>query len=160
MSYIGAIIIIFAAFLIWREYSHYLRGELLGCRAFHRAMEDLFDKMKCYLASPKEWAKDYKDELLSKSGMLDAVRGGEDLLTAYREAKKSICISQCVDEILESCFSRLGTGYIDTELGMIAATIEKLSKEEEKAEGELSRKSRAFGAVLGAFVSGIVILIV
>lgn len=160
MTYIGVVAIIIGAFMIWREYSLFLEKELSACRAFLRAISDYRDKVKCYLDSPRGWALGYRDELLEECGFLQYLRDGEDMDEAYRSVKDSLCLSEAADEIIGSCFSRLGEGYLDTELEAIEIAIKKLEKEESVAADEVTRKRRAVGAALGAFASGTVILII
>ena len=159
MVYIGALAVIFSAFMIWREYVGYLDRELFWCREFLGAIKDLREKMKCYLESPTEWAREYKSESLSRCGFLDKVRAGEDVLSAYRSLSE-VCLSDKVDEILVGCFEHLGEGYIDTELENIELTISRLGNEETSASSEIGRKRKVAGALLGAFASGIVILVI
>lgn len=159
MVYIGASAVIFAAFMIWREYVGYLERELYWCREFLGAIKDLREKMKCYLESPTEWSRGYNSEALSRCGFLDKVVECGDVLTAYKHSH-DVCLSDNAKEILESCFEHLGDGYIDTELESIELAISKLSEEEACASAEIGRKRRVAGAFLGAFASGIVILVI
>lgn len=160
MVYIGALAVMFSAFMLWREYVSYLDGELSWCREFLGAVKDLREKMKCYLESPGEWAKSYSSEALTRCGFLDRVASGENILDAYKAASNDTCLSDRANEILEGCFGHLGEGYIDTELEILEQAIAKLSEEEVNTSSELSRKRRVAGAFLGACASGIVILII
>ena len=159
MVYIGALAVIFAAFMIWREYAGYLDRELYWCREFLGAIRDLREKMKCYLDSPCEWAREYKSEALLRCGFRDKLLQGEDILVAYKSSR-DVCLSDKAGEILESCFEHLGEGYIDTELESIELAIAKLTEEEKCASAEIGRKRKVAGAFIGAFASGIVILVI
>ena len=64
------------------------------------------------------------------------------------------------NEILSSCFKRLGEGYIDSEIALLDSVISALSGEVEIEINDVSRKKRAVGAILGACASGIVILVI
>ena len=159
MVYIGALSVIIAGFMIWREYVVYLDRELYWCRELLFAIKDLREKMKCYLKSPCEWAREYENEALSRCGFLDKLRQGEDIFVAYKSSR-DVCLSDKAKDILEGCFEHLGEGYIDTELESIELAIAKLSEEEKYASAEIGRKQRVAGAFLGAFASGIVILVI
>ena len=158
MLYLGAMTVIFAAFLIWKEYSSYLSGQLQICRSFLDALRDFSEKVRCYLTSPKEWAGEYSDEHIQ--GFLDAVGGGESLLLAYAKEKSGWCIAQSFDDALVACFSRIGDGDLTAEIGTLEIAIGKLSRAESTLAEELVKKRKAVGAILGACASGIVILII
>lgn len=160
MAYIGALAVIFAVFLIWREYSSYLDKELSACRAFLSAITDYREKVRCYLDSPREWAKNYDSELLDGCGFLGLLREGADFGEAYLETRDKLCLSDEADAILSSCFQRLGEGYLEGELEILALAIEKLGKEEAASSVEFVKKKKAVGAMLGAVAAGIVILII
>lgn len=158
MVYIGALAVIFAAFMIWREYVAHLNCELNWCREFLYAIKDLREKMKCYLDSPTEWARCYESEALSRCGFLDKLQECGDVLAAYRSSE--VCLSDTADEILTNLFERLGEGYIDTELESIELAIARLGEEQTSASLEIGRKSKVAGAFLGAFACGIVIFVI
>lgn len=160
MAYIGALAVFFAVFMIWREYSAFLSKRLSFCRSYLRALTDYKEKMRCYLTSPTEWACAYSDDLLEECGFLSALREGEDFCEAYKGTRGAVSLSEEADVIIGQCFGRLGEGYLDTELEIISAAIEKLGKEERDAATELPKKKKAVGAVLGAVAAGIVILII
>ena len=160
MTYIGALAVIFAAFMIWREYVSYLDGELSSCRAFLRALKDYRDRVKCYLDSPACWAMTYKDDLLSKCGFLESVAEGGDLSEAYLRARRILNLDARTDAILVDCFGRLGNGYLDTELAVLDSAILKLTETESQSAPEVQNKRRAAGAFIGACVSGFVIMII
>lgn len=160
MLYFGAIAIIIGAYMIWREYASYLDGELLSCRAFLRALTDYREKMKCYMDVPSSWAEGYFDEYLTKCGFLDMVKSGVDFAEAYRLSRENISVTDSVDEILVSCFARLGEGYLDTELETVEIAIGKLMREDERLSENLLKRRKATGALLGACALGIVILII
>lgn len=159
MLIIGVVIIIVIVFLIWREYTSYLGRELNVCRAFRAMLCDMRDKMRCYLDTPRTWALGYEDDLLSECGFLGRLRLGASLADAYDACKETLCISKSVDSTLRSLFARSGEGYIDTELVAIDSAITNLTATEGVMSGEVNKKSKVAGAVLGAFVAGIVILV-
>ena len=146
--------------MTWREYSALLGSELLWCRTFIGALSDMREKMRCYLDSPRAWAEGYKGGALEECGFLDLLRGGVGIADAYEGSRAGRNLSDVSDDILTDCFSRLGDGYLDTELSLIDAAIDKLSAEEKRAAAELPRKRKAMGAVLGACACGIVILVI
>lgn len=159
MLYIGAIGLIFSAYMMWREYASYLDKELLSCRAFLGALLDYREKMKCYMEVPGGWAEGYADDLLASCGFLDMLKSGAELPEAYSKAREKLCVADEIDKILTSCFARLGEGYLDTELETLELTIDKLTRQEGVMAENLSKRRKATGAVLGAFVFGVVILI-
>ena len=160
MVYIGVAAVIFAIFLGWREYSSYLDRKISFCRAFLGAVTDYREKVRCYLDSPREWARDYSDSLLDECGFLPALRDGADFDSAYRLNRDAILLSEDADSILTPCFSRLGEGYLEGELEILSACIGKLEKEEATASEELVKKRKAVGAMLGAVAAGIVLMII
>ena len=160
MKYIGVYSVIFSVFLIWRSYSSYLACELGYTGAFLRALRDYREKMKCYLASPSEWARGFSDEELLKIGFIDRVREGETFISAYRSVKDGIFLPQKTDETLTYCFERIGEGYLDTELEAVEAAISKIEAEEAIIVSEMPKRKKAVGALLGACAVGIVILII
>ena len=64
------------------------------------------------------------------------------------------------DDVLLGCFSRLGEGYLDTELEAISAGIDKLRSHVDRYGEELTKKRKVAGALIGACASGIVILVI
>lgn len=160
MLYSGAIAVILGVYMIWREYASYLDRELLSCRAFLGALIDYREKMKCYMDVPSRWAEGYFDEALDTSGFLGMLKSGVDLSEAYSEAREKLCVSDEVDKILTSCFTRLGEGYLDTELETLETAIGKLMRHEGLMADNLSKRRKATGAVLGACALGVVILVI
>lgn len=159
MAYFGAAAIVIAVYIIWREYAVFLDGELSWCRCFLSALTDYRDKVRCYVETPRAWARDYSDARLSGCGFLDLITSGADFLEAYRECARSPYLTEATDSALSECFDRLGRGYIDTELEVLGIAIDKLTVEEHRLAESLAKRRKALGATLGAVVSGIVILI-
>ena len=159
MIYIGAFIVIFAAFSVWRCYSSFLLEELDYTRAFLGALCDYREKMKCYLRSPVDWASDYPENDSPISDFLGRVRDGERLITAYTDSFDGYYLPKRVHEVLMSCFSRLGEGYLETELEVVESAVGELSLIERGMTDEISKRQRASGALLGAFAVGLVILV-
>lgn len=159
MLYFGVFIVNLIIFLIWREYSLYLKRELNTCRIFRTMLRDMRDKMRCYLESPRVWALGYEDDVLLASGFLYKLRHGCCLNDAYTACKDGMCISGDVDTVLRDFFTRMGDGYLDTELMAIDSAISGLSECERVMADESAKKSKVAGAVLGAFAVGMIILV-
>ena len=119
MIYFGAFWVVAGAFALWRAYCSYLGAELLDTRAFLRALSDYRERVRCYLEPPSVWAAGYSDDRLESSGFLSRISGGEELFAAYRESREAYYLPDRVDEVLTSCFSRLGDGCLETELEVI-----------------------------------------
>ena len=160
MAYLGAVAVTLAMYLVWREYSHFLDGQLAWCRCFLRALGDYRNKMKCYMDTPTKWAGEYSDGHLSSCGFLERLEKEGNFKSAYTSACPSAHMSDSTDEILSSCFQRLGDGYLDTELEALSVAIDGLTREEARLSENVYKKRRASGAMLGAFAMGIVILII
>ena len=160
MIYLGAFAVISGVFLLWRAYCSYLSAELSDTRAFLRALSDYRERMKCYLEPPSAWAASYADDRLESTGFLPRLVNGEELTSAYLESRAAYYLSERADGVLTSCFSRLGEGYLDTELEIIESSIASLAEEERQMSEEIKARERAAGALLGAFAVGIVILII
>ena len=159
MIYIGAFIVILAAFSAWRCYSSFLLEEIGYTRAFLSALSDYREKMKCYLKSPMDWASDYVKSDSTIVAFLGRVRDGEQFVAAYTDSKDGYYLPKRVDEVLESCFSGLGDGYLETELEVVESAIGELTAIERGMADEISKRQRASGALLGAFAVGLVILV-
>lgn len=159
MAYLGAVAIVASVYVLWREYGKFLDGELLWCRCFLRALTDYREKVRCYVETPGSWAAGYSDEQLSSCGFLERLINGDGFATAYRDTDRPPYLTDATDSALEGCFDRLGEGYLDTELEVLASAIEKLTREEARLSDSLVKRRRAIGAVMGAVASGIVILI-
>ena len=160
LPYLGVMAVIFAAFYVWRIYVSYLEGSHRISRAFLGALMDLKEKIRCYLDSPRAWSEVYRDPLLEECSFLPRVRDGEDLLAAYGGAREHVTLPSGIDEVLVACFSRLGDGYLDTELEAIGTSIDKLRSEVDRLGDELTKKRKVAGALIGACASGIVILVI
>lgn len=160
LPYIGATVMILSAFYIWKIYVLYLERIHLFSRAFLAALTDLREKMRCYLDSPRAWSQGYRDPLLEECGFLRRVRDGEDISAVYRDVRERIDLACEVDDLLLGCFSRLGEGYLDTELEAISAGIDKLRLHVDRYGEELTKKRKVAGALIGACASGIVILVI
>lgn len=160
MPYIGAVALIIAAFMIWREYCLFLDAQLGLCRAYIRALSDLKEKMKSYLTPIRDWAREYDDGLLSECGFLGAIREGGGVREAYLSSTMRDRLPEGADEKLISLFSRLGGGYLEGEVESLDGTISGLAAIELEASGERIKRKRAVGALIGAVVLGIVIMII
>lgn len=159
MLYLGTFAVMCAVFMIWREYSAFLDGELKWCREMIRAIGDLGERMRCYLSSPREWAQRYESELLAGCGFLDRLKGGESLEDAFVHSEGGMELTGEVRDAVYGCFSGFGGGYLDGELESLGLALEKLRAAEQGLAGELPRRRKAVGAILGACALGIVILI-
>ena len=159
MVYLGAVSIISAAYMLWREYSKFLDGEITWCRCFLAALTDYREKVKCYIETPDGWAREYTDEQLSSCGFLGYLADGQGFTAAYRKSEKPPYVTEATDSALSVCFARLGEGYIDSELETLNAVIDKLGTEDKRLSEALVKRRRALGAVMGAIASGIVILV-
>ena len=160
MLYFGALAVILGVYMIWREYASYLDRELLYCRAFLDALVDYREKMKCYLKPLVAWAFEYSDEQLLSVGFLGAIREGKNVSLAYLESSEHCYLPNKVDNVLESLFSHLGEGYLETELENLDAAILKLDAEAKRMTDELSQRKKVAGALLGALAVGVVILVI
>lgn len=160
LPYVGASAVIFAAFYAWKIYVSYLERLHSLSRAFLQALSDMREKMRCYLDSPREWALGYSDPLLEECGFLERVRSGDDIAAAYTDIREELALPSEADALINSCFSRLGEGYLDTELEALGTTVDKLRAEVDKHGGELVKKRKVAGALIGACASGIVILVI
>lgn len=159
MSYIGAAAIIFATYMMWREYSAFLLRGVDACRSYLAAMRDYRERVRCYMQAPGSWATEYSDDNLSDCGFLPHLSESGDFRRAYELSADKGYLTDEADGILKDCFERLGEGYLDTELGTLDLAIDKLSREEERLSESFVKRRRAAGAVLGAIASGTVILI-
>lgn len=160
MPYIGAVALMIAAFMIWREYCLFLDGQLGLCRAYIRALSDLRDKMRSYLTPICDWAREYDDTLLLDCGFLGAVRDGQGVREAYLSSSMRDRLPCGADERLTSLFSRLGGGYLEGEVESLDGAISGLRAIELEASGERMKRKRAVGALIGAAVLGTVIMII
>lgn len=160
MFFIGVGILLCVAFLCWREYTAYLQRELDELSDFLFFIENMRDKMECYLQSPLSWVGEFSRPSLERLGFLDSLRCDGDLGAAYRACTDKLLIKSDASEVIGELFSRFGEGYLDTERGLIDSTIHKLSIIEGKLKDELKNKSRAAGAMIGAIAIGAVIMII
>lgn len=160
MLYLGAFAVIFAAFMLWREYSRFLIVELSTVRAFIRALEDYREHMRCFLDSPRSWAMEYRDSTLEESGFLVKLREGCRADEAYISSCGVMYPGDAADGVLRVCFERLGSGYLDTELTALDSSLDRLIKLEGGMANECKKRTQAAGALLGACASGIVIMII
>ena len=160
MSYFGAMAIVLSVYMIWREYSGFLSAELVWCRAFLLGISDYREKMQCYMSTPLDWAREYREKNLVSCGFLEKLTDGYSFSEAYSASRESLCMTDEADSIVSSCFERMGEGYLDTELKILDSAIEKLTLEETRITENFSKKQKAMGAVLGACAFGVVILII
>lgn len=158
MYLMGVAFLSVATLMIWRAYASYLSAEKRSCAAFLSAIEDMKEKMRCYLYSPREWAVGYKSDCLSSSGFLSALSDGKSLAEAYETSKECLQICKRADEILADLFSRCGEGYLDGEIAMLDSAIVNLSAVKNDMEAQNSKKTKAAGALLGAVAAGMAIL--
>ena len=160
MVYFGAILVIFGAYTVWREYALFLDKDLLWCRTFLAALTDYREKVKCYMNTPAMWADGYTDKLLCECGFLDKLVDGANFSEAYADIRKLTHLTDNADAILSSCFERLGEGYLDVEIEILESAIDKLSREEKELAESLAKRRKAVGAMIGAFAVGMIILII
>ena len=160
MIYIGGFAIVLATLFAWRIYASYLREQLELTRAFLRALKDYRDKMRCYLSSPAEWAAEYMPRCQQLSDLLLRVSQGESFVSAYRGTKEKYYLPDDIDESIEECFSSLGDGYLDVELGIVESAISNIADVEKRMNADIKKRERGVGALLGACAVGVVILII
>ena len=160
MKYVGAIVLIIAVFAAWRIYCSFLGAQLDSVRSFLSALSDYREKVRCYLCAPAEWASAYADKDTAVSELTAQLADGKGFLEAYESVKDRFYLTQKADDALRTCLSRLGTGYLETELEVLASGIDSLDREERHLCEEVERRRRAVGALLGAIAMGMVILII
>ena len=160
MTYIGTLTVIAAVLFAWRTYCAFLHEELSDTRAFLNALRDYREKMKCYLDSPAAWAHGYTVEPLASSEFIKRVAGGEPISSAYSDTRDAFCLPCDIDEVISDCFSRLGEGYLDTELAALDGAISRIAEREGRMADDIARRTKVAGALLGACAVGIVILVI
>ena len=160
MRYIGALAVFFAVFLVWKSYCAYLDERRVYSLAFLRAITDYRDKMRCYLISPSEWARGFRDESLLGVGFLERVTAGETFISAYRAVADKLSLPSDVDEVLGDYFGRLGDGYLESELEILESAIGRLESMTRSISDDMPKRQKAVGALLGACAVGTVILII
>lgn len=159
MLIIGIVFLLAFAFFAWKEYVSYLNKGGTELHEFILFLGNMKEKMTCYLEAPSEWVGDFSAPGLEATGFLQKIRDGMGLGEAYSSCSDFLCIDKEARSVLDDLFARLGGGYLDTELGMINSSIDKLSKIEETTKKERENKVRATGAMIGAVAAGAVILI-
>ena len=160
MLILGAILLILFAFLLWREYSSYLKREEAELTEITRFLRNMRERMMCYLELPSAWIGEYSSDVLESVGFLERIRSGDDVSSAYEGVKKNLLIDPEISDELSALFSGLGEGYLDTELVAVDKTVEKLDQALGRLLPEIKNRSRAAGAVLGALAMGAVIMII
>ena len=159
MLIFGAVLLVLAAFYIWREYVSFLNKGTSELGAFVRLIEHMKDRMECYLETPLEWARDFSSDELEQIGFLGEIRNGRDMNSAYVACSGNLSIGNEAKSVLSGLFSHLGEGYLGTEIGIIKASLDKLKKMEETARVEKVNKTKAAGAMIGAVSIGAIILV-
>lgn len=157
MILLGGVIILLVTVAVWRAYADYLKERRESCRIFIRMLADMRDKMYCYLISPREWAQKYDD--VDKYGFAEKVKEGQELYSAYMECRGRTHIPDAADAILRDYFSRVGDSYVENEVAAADNVISELRKIDAQSSEEALKKTKVAGALLGAFSTGIVILI-
>ena len=159
MLFIGAFLLLAVAFVLWKEYTAYLKRGADELDEFVRFVKCMKEKMECYMEVPAEWIRGFSSDKLEGVGFLEAIRDGSDVDTAYSNVESSLCMCDDAREVLKDLFSHLGNGYLETELGMIKPSLDKLLKIQERLKDEKENKTKAIGAMIAAVTLGIIILI-
>ena len=160
MVYIGAFTVALVTLLLWRGYSSYLASELECCRELLVALEDMRDKVRCFLMTPREWAHSYSSDLLEGCGFLGALKDGESPERAYEKCRYKLPVRSDADEVVTNLFRRAGGADLVAEVGAIGIAVDKLSAIESAMSADIGKRVKAAGAMLGAFAAGIVILVI
>lgn len=160
MTYVGSLAVTLAILFAWHTYCSFLGEELSQTRAFLHALRDYREKMRCYLTSPSEWARVYSGVPPLLAELLKRVADGEPIDKAYSAVRERLCLPCDVDEVISSCFSRLGEGYLDTELAALDSAISRIVEREGRMADDMARRCKVAGALLGACAVGIVILVI
>ena len=157
MIAVEGVIIVLVTVMVWRMYAEYLGARRESCRSFLKMLIDMRDKMYCYLISPREWAEKYEGSDIY--GFVEKIKNGQELYSAYTECRTNISIPDAADSVLRDYFSRVGERYVESELLAADRAIDELRRIEAVSQEEVSKKTKVAGALLGAFSTGIVILI-
>ena len=160
MVIFSGILLILVAFLLWREYSLYLKREESELCEITRFVRNMRDRMACYLELPSAWAGEYSSDVLERVGFLPKIRSGEDVSLAYEGIKEQLLLDPDISDELSTLFAGLGDGYLEGELALVDKTIAKLDSAGARLAPEIKNKTRAAGAMLGALAMGAVILII
>ena len=160
MKLAGILLILFASviigFILEREAGEGTR-QLSSFSAF---LSTLRRRLECYLDSPEQIARDYRDPNLEKTGFLESLRRGRSIREAYLESRGALSIPSEADRILSDFFASFGRGYLTSELHTVEnalVSIEKALSEESKNARLKGRAMKIAAPTLGL---GLVILII
>ncbi len=159
MYFFGSIAVLCAAFLLWRGYSREMDARLSICEVLLSLISDMRGKLSAYLISPREWALRYNGEAGELSPLLGALVSGELPRDAFSRVEEKLSFDKELLSIASELFSGLGTGYIESELRALDLAIEAIRLRSGKIKLDNERSKRAFGAVIGAAVGGVLILL-
>lgn len=136
LIYIGCGALALGAWLISRGIRRGIRRGVLEAEGYLLLLRRLRTQMGCYLKAPSDALLGFECAPLSDIGLLPLVDG--DVQCAFRRTRGRCHISKAILELLDECFSELGSGYIDVELRRIDDCIERLESliDVERREGE------------------------
>ncbi len=160
MVYAGVFLIFGTALFIWRGYSSYLKSRTEVCREFAAALISIRDAIRSYMATPSEWARDYRSDFLESCGFLGYVRDGSGFDEAYKMCRDKLNTADGPDTVLSGLFRHFGDINADAQIEAISISAEKLEEMADAYSSDAEKKQKAAGAVIGALCAGIIIMVI
>lgn len=159
MSYIGAAAVLFGCVLAIRAYGRFLSREVRLLQGFADFLGQMRAHTTLYLEPVSSWVSEFECAALEEIGFLPELRGGRLPKEVYRGLKIRPSCPEA-DRLLFDFFDRFGLGSLKQEEAAESACLSELARILERERGEVRRRTRAFGAVLFAILSGVLVLVI
>lgn len=157
---LGVGLLMIGAMLICRGYESYLKRRLAELRGLVSLISHAEGKISGFLSYGGELWKDFRDDALEKCGLLQGLRGGESLHSAFASSAGKMSISRSISERLTAEFSKLGRRDKEGELSLLSSIREGVSAELDAEGGEAEKNIKVARALLfgGALAIGIMVM--
>jgi len=126
LRYIGIFTVLLAAFLISREYSHYMKKRLRECEGFIAFIAHMRIQVGCFMRPVKELAAGFSSDALSDVGFIDALSESDGIYEAYKKIEPRLSLSKNERDVLELLFSSVGGCYLEEGMKIIEAAYGKM----------------------------------
>ena len=156
----GAILLMLGALFVSREYEKYLRRRVAEYRGLVSLINHAEDRIKKSLAHGSGLWRDFSDGAMERCGILDLLRSGEGLYSAFSACSDRLALSREAKARIAEELSTLGRGYMNDELERLSAVGSRLTAECEFEEADADKNIKVSRALLlGGALSAVILVI-
>lgn len=158
--YIGISAVLFAAALLSREYSRYMKKRLAECEAYLAFIGNMKIQVGCFMRPLSELCENFSSDALEKTGFTAALRAEKNIYAAYKASESALSLSEDEKEVLRLLFSSVGECYLSEGVKIIDAAYAKMDGFYRELKSECPRSTKLVSVLSATLAVGFLILVI